>query len=227
MKFYKYICILFLFTILILLFFSIFMVYKYETKECFENKISNIANQNYVFLGDSITEGYALDKYYKNIPIVNSGIGGNQTKDILNDMNNRVYRYNPTKVFLLIGTNDLSNKISEKEIFNNIVKIVDLIKKNRPFTKIYVESIYPVNQELDSDMESQTSDEKNAKIDSINSKLKKKYKNTDVTYIDINSKLKDENGRLKKEYTKEGLHLTSSGYLKVTKELLIYLMDNN
>ena len=227
MKIYKYICILFLFTILILLFFSIFMVYKYETKECFENKISNIANQNYVFLGDSITEGYALDKYYKNIPIVNSGIGGNQTKDILNDMNNRVYRYNPTKVFLLIGTNDLSNKISEKEIFNNIVKIVDLIKKNRPFTKIYVESIYPVNQELDSDMESQTSDEKNAKIDSINSKLKKKYKNTDVTYIDINSKLKDENGRLKKEYTKEGLHLTSSGYLKVTKELLIYLMDNN
>ena len=71
---------------------------------------------NYLFLGDSITDFYDLDKYYEGLPVVNSGISGNTTEDILNDMKNRVYNYNPSKVFLLIGTNDLIHDISVDEI---------------------------------------------------------------------------------------------------------------
>ena len=55
---------------------------------------------NYLFLGDSITEYYDLDKYYPDLPVVNSGIAGDTTEDILNDMEGRVYQYNPSKIFL-------------------------------------------------------------------------------------------------------------------------------
>ena len=44
---------------------------------------SSLHSQNYVFLGDSITAGYDLDKFYKDYPVVNSGVGGYTTKDML------------------------------------------------------------------------------------------------------------------------------------------------
>ena len=77
------------------------------------------ANDNFVFLGDSITDFYPLEEYYDNLPVVNSGVSGNKTTDILTDMKERVYKYNPTKVFLLIGTNDL-NKSIMKQIENEV-----------------------------------------------------------------------------------------------------------
>ena len=76
-----------------------------------EKKEIDYKSQNYLFLGDSITEFYHLEDYYdEKLYVVNSGISGNSTYNILDDMYNRVYKYNPTKVFLLIGTNDLSHQ---------------------------------------------------------------------------------------------------------------------
>ena len=54
---------------------------------------------HYLFLGDSITEQYDLEKYFENYSVVNSGIGGNLTDDILNDLKDRVYKYNPSTIF--------------------------------------------------------------------------------------------------------------------------------
>ena len=68
----------------------------------------DLKNENIVFLGDSITDWYPFEEMYSNdIPIVNSGIAGYETKDILNRMDDLVYKFNPTKVFILIGTNDI------------------------------------------------------------------------------------------------------------------------
>ena len=60
-----------------------------------------------LFLGDSITQRYKLDKYFFNYKTINSGVGGNTTNDILNDIDERVNKYNFDKVFLLVGINDL------------------------------------------------------------------------------------------------------------------------
>ena len=74
--------------------------------------------QNIVFLGDSITNRYDLEKYFSDINIVNSGKEGNKATDILASMKERVYDYNPSKLFLLIGTNDLdeSTELSVEDI---------------------------------------------------------------------------------------------------------------
>ena len=44
-----------------------------------------------------------------------------------------------------------------------------------------------------------------------------------VTYINVFDSLTDGEGNLKKLYTKEGLHLTNLGYLRVTSVLQEYI----
>ncbi len=191
-----------------------------ELKEDYGKEIVYLENDytNYLFLGDSITDYYDLDKYYEGLPVVNSGISGNTTEDILDDMQTRVYNYNPSKVFLLIGTNDLQKGKDIDEIVNNIKKIVNNIEDNRSGAQIYIESIYPVNEE-----KAGAESRKNEDINKINKKLEDYCRENNITYINTHDILADEDGTLQKEYSKDGLHLTEKGYEVITKEIKKYL----
>ena len=188
-----------------------------------EKKI-NVVPENIVFLGDSITEQYDLEKYYDDYNIVNSGISGNTTDDILGDMYNRVYKYNPSKVFLLIGTNDINKDKSNEEIINNIESIIEQIKEKRPYCQIYLESIYPINNTDNKKIGHGMVDKRNNEtIKQINKGLKKYCKSKKITYIDMYTNLEDSEGNLNINFTKEGLHISDEGYEKITKELLKYM----
>lgn len=186
-----------------------------------------VVDDNYVFLGDSITDWYDLDKYFEGLPVVNSGVSGYSTSNILNNMNKMVYQYNPSKVFILIGINDLELKVDDDVVVNNIRKIVQDIKKNRRYAKIYVESIYPINNSDDDKIEGSiiNGNRKNSDIIDINNKLVKLTKEEGATYIDLHKELVDDNGLLKIEYTVDGLHLSSEGYEKVTEVLRKYINE--
>lgn len=180
-----------------------------------------IIDDNYVFVGDSIFEEYDLDKYYENMPVVNSGISGNSTEDILNDMENRIYKYNPSKVFLMIGTNDCIHDISSEETIENVGKIIDGIKKNRPYAEIYVQSIYPVNKTDNEKISLGVVDDRNNDdIKTMNYGIEKLCKEKKVNYMNIYDSLIDEEGNLELDYTKEGLHISEEGYEIITTKVL-------
>lgn len=187
-------------------------------------KKETVVPENIVFLGDSITDYWDLKKYFPDNHVVNSGIAGNITDDILDDMENRAYKYNPSKLFLLIGTNDFIKDRTNKEIEDNIEKIIKEIKENRPDTKIYLESIYPINDSDDDkiNMAMVNTKRKNSRIKEVNEKLKEIAKNEKVTYIDIYDKLTDDKGLLKLDYTKEGLHISDKGYEVIANEIKKY-----
>ena len=221
---------LFLFLFLLSILGNFFLVGHYITfdhnKVRVETKTRKVVtvSPNYLFLGDSITDFYDLEKYFPDDPVVNSGINGDQTTDILEDMEERVYQYNPSKVFLLIGTNDLQHERSIDEIVDNIKKIVEGIKENRPEAEIYIESIYPINntdaEKIDHDMVGRRTNED---IMTINEKLQQYCQENDVVYIDLYNELIDEDGNLKEEYTKEGLHMSDEGYEAITEKLKQYM----
>lgn len=197
---------------------------KLLTKNVLSLKKQNENYTNYLFLGDSITDYYDLDKYYEGYKVVNSGISGNQTSDILDDLQKRVYVYNPSAIFLLIGTNDLEHDVSNEDIVKNIKKIIKNLNENLPNSKVYLESIYPINNEKNLKINHSCVDKrKNEDIISINSELKKYCNNKNCTYLDIYSLLEDKDGNLKLEYTKEGLHISDEGYEVITKELKKYM----
>ncbi len=176
--------------------------------------------ESIVFLGDSITSRYDLDKYFPNYNVYNSGIAGNMTKDILENMENRVFAYNPTKVFILIGTNDLVySGLDNDGIKNNIEEIINKIYEKNSNIKIYMESIYPVNNSINKEIvETRT----NENIKDLNNKIEK-ICNNKCTYINMYDNLTDKNGNMKRIYTVDGLHLNKIGYKVITNKLIKYL----
>ena len=193
-----------------------------EQKDNYEKQLKELSDYytTYLFLGDSITDFYDLDKYFEGMPVVNSGISGDTTLDILDNMKERVYDYKPDKVILLIGTNDLIHNISVEEVISNIEEIITKIKENEPKADIYVQSIYPVNDNLDEEM---VSVRDNEDIMKINDSIEKYCQDHDCTYINMYDLLTDEDGNFNEEYTEDGLHPNDKCYEVITKELKKYL----
>ena len=197
-------------------------------KESKEKKSSNvrelIKNENIVFLGDSITYLLPVNDIFNNMPAINSGISGYKTRDILDSMYDLVYKYNPTKVFVLIGINDyifMDEDNSEEKITERIIEILKKIEKNRPNAKIYLQSIYPVNKELGK----WKKDINNDTIKNINKSIKEYAEKNDITYINVFDELLDDNGNLREKYTDDGLHPSSKGYIKITSVLMPYVLE--
>ncbi len=214
---------------------TLFIIFNVRTNELSYNTIKinkkdnlteKLKNENFVFLGDSITDWYPFDELYEDImPIINSGRAGYQTKDILEKLPSLVYDYNPTKVFILIGTNDLKDEnLTTDNIVNNIKEIIEKIKENRPNAKIYLQSIYPINNTDNEKIDKKdVGIRKNENIKEINKKLKSYCEENQIVYIDMYTNLIDKDGNLDIKYTEDGLHLSSLGYIKVTRILLPYL----
>lgn len=205
----------------------LFMEKRVETKIKVEKESIVKNDENIVFLGDSLFDFYNINEYFEGRHVVNSGISGNRTKDILANMDKRVYRYNPSTVFLLIGTNDfLDEGFSIDKTVTNIGKIVEEIKKNRPYTEINVISLLPINNGDDDKIShSMVGNRNNEDITKINDGVKKLCDENKVTYIDMNSLLVDDNGDFDINYTTEGLHVTPEGYTVITNELMKYITN--
>lgn len=197
--------------------FGVFTKEKIVTKEV--KKEVQVVPDNYLFLGDSLTDYFDLETYFPGKPVVNSGIAGNTTDQILESMKTRVYDYNPSKIFLLIGTNDLRDGKSQEAVVQNIEKIIEEIQTNRKQADIFVESLYPVNASVSSAVGIRS----NETIQNINVQLKEYCKEKNLTYIDLHAKLQDEQGNLQTQYTVDGLHLSDAGYQIVAGVLQKYL----
>lgn len=182
-------------------------------------QVKNLRKGDIVFLGDSITEMYDLEKYY-SYPIINSGVSGWTTDDILSHLEEKVFQYHPKILVLLIGTNDINNGKDSTYIASNIEKIVDRIIEEESKVEIYIESIYPINNTDQEKIDHQLVGKRtNEVIRDINKKVKKCCKLKGLNYIDMYSLLLDERGELNLIYTKEGLHINEEGYQVITKRL--------
>ncbi|MBO5530352.1 MAG: hypothetical protein J5970_03045 [Bacilli bacterium] len=224
-KLYQLFIVILLFVIAIMC--SNFFLVKGE-KKCEPVKVvkQEVVNENVVFFGDSITDYYDLDKYFPDLKKVNSGISGNRTWDLKNDMYNRLYRYNPSEVVLLIGINNyLFDEDSIDTVMNDIKEIVENIHKELPYTKIIVQSLYPINDDwrIKKHPEVPTANILTEKILESNKQLKEYCKEKKYTYVDMFKELSNTNNEFSREYTDDGLHPNENGYKKITEVLKKYL----
>lgn len=186
----------------------------------------NIQPNTIVFIGDSITEGADFKEAFDGAIVLNKGISGDVTEEVISRLNKDVYQFQPSKVFLLIGINDIGQNIDNDEIVNNIQKIVNSIMNNSSSSKIYLQSIYPVNDTNDKKIDRKYFKYRNNEdVVLINKSLKKFAEKENITYIDIYSKLIDKNDNLKLDYTKEGLHLNNEGYEVIFNTLRSYVYN--
>ena len=90
--------------------------------------------------------------------------------------------------------------------------------------KIYIESIYPVNQDINIDRNVMHI-RQNKRIREINALLKEYCKEEKLTYINIFDLLKEEDGSINEDYTLEGLHINEDGYKVITNALMKYVKE--
>ncbi|QZT38343.1 sialate O-acetylesterase [Halosquirtibacter xylanolyticus] len=184
-----------------------FSTYYYQKKSLFE-KLPNDKNE-IIFLGNSITDGCEWSEIFQNKKIKNRGISGDVTDGVLLRLA-EVYESSPKKVFILIGINDLSRGKSQEYVFNNIQKIVQEIHQNSPKTKLFVQSLLPVN---DCYGRFKKHTNKNEKVLWINKRLKESASKASYTFINIHDAFVNESGKMRKDYSNDGLHLLGDGYM--------------
>ena len=117
----------------------------------------------------------------------------------------------PKKLFLMIGVNDLAAGVSPDEIVANVARLIDRFQSESRWTKIYVQSILPVNGESFAKFRNHY--EHGRQIVPLNKRLEALCDEKEVTYLDVWGALADHEGRLDKRYTNDGLHLTGEGYV--------------
>jgi len=171
-----------------------------------------------IFLGNSITEGGKWKQLLKDSTVINRGISGDNTFGVLARLD-EIIKLKPASLFVLIGTNDLSKKIPDEAIIENIFTMVSRIKAGSPKTKIFIQSILPVNETVERFPQQFNN---GMHINTINDQLARYASRLRYTYVDLYGKFIDSQGRLDAKYTFDGLHLNASGYqlwVEVLKEL--------
>ncbi|MDO9615405.1 MAG: GDSL-type esterase/lipase family protein [Bacteroidota bacterium] len=173
-----------------------------------------------IFLGNSITDGGEWCELLGNSKAKNRGISGDTTEGVLFRLN-EVTRSKPAKVFLLIGINDLSRGVSKDTVYNNICRIADRIMKDSPKTKVFVQSILPVNESFGL---FKTHTNKTADVLWVNAQLKTWCEKEQVQYVDLYIRFKNPDSELMNpQVTNDGLHLTGAGYLLWVEIIKPYL----
>lgn len=207
------------------------MTEKEQKVERYREQNKSVQHGQIVFAGSSLMEMFPinklLDENKDETIIYNRGIGGFLTHELLEVIDVCVLDLKPSRVFINIGTNDLSRSdITISEVMNNYDNIITSIENALPEVEIYLMAYYPVNYEAASDeLKECLKIRTNEKINMANLEVRKLADKHGQKYIDINDNLKDEQGRLKAEYTIEGMHIYEKGYRAIYEDLMTYVKE--
>ena len=161
------------------------------------------------FLGDSLTDGYDVGKFYPDLVVSNRGIGGDTTVGLENRLGVSVYDLKPKVAVILIGANNMQTML------DNYEDILAGMKENLPNTEVIILSLTSMSGEWG----------KNNKLAAYNNVtiklLAEKYS---YQFVDLYSALFDiETGGIHAEYTTDGGHLTEEGYEVFTATVRPYI----
>lgn len=185
-----------------------------------------------VFTGSSLMEMFPVEEWVKELgpdaPIVyNRGVGGYKTSDLLPILDACVFELEPRKVFINIGTNDLSDdSIPLEKVMSNYDRIITQIEKRLPGVIIYMMAYYPVNYDAAAEeMKPCLLIRTNEKINRANELVEQLATRHGQRFINVNTPLMDEQGRLKAEYTIEGMHIKPEGYRAIFEDVMAYVNE--
>lgn len=166
-----------------------------------------------VFVGDSITEFNPIEELIESsLKIYNRGIRGITSLQLLDHIEEQILGLKPKIIFLMIGVNDLKTR-EPQLVFETILTIIKQVKKNLPQSKIYLQSILPINE---SSKFIRNKNRRSTKSVLILNKLLSEIDN--VYWLDLHSLLRDSNNELPERYTTDGVHLTIDAYRIISQK---------
>ncbi len=162
-----------------------------------------------VFIGDSITENWKIaDPSLFSATVLDRGIGGQTTPQILLRFYQDVVALHPQVVHIMAGTNDISGNtgaVTDEAIVQNIRAMIDIAKANG--INVVLASITPSKQFI-----ARPNVDPSPRIAAVNRALVKLAVEKKVTYVDYFPALADSSGGLADALGNDGLHPNRDGY---------------
>jgi len=162
-----------------------------------------------VFMGDSITEGWARESFIKDNPkYVGRGISGQTAPQMLVRFRSDVIALKPAIVHIMAGTNDVAQNTGPEapaEIEGYITSMVELALANK--IKVVLASIPPAKE-----FYWHPGLQPAAQIRALNDWLREYAASRRLAYIDYWSVLATPDGAMKPQYSADGVHPNAAGY---------------
>jgi acyl-CoA thioesterase I len=162
-----------------------------------------------VFMGDSITQGWNLEKSFPGKPYVNRGISGQTSSQMLLRFRQDVIDLKPKVVVILAGTNDLAENtgpVTLEQVENNLMSMVQLATANgiRAVLCSVLPSIhYWWHPELKDPA---------PRIVALNKWIKAYAAEKGFVYVDYYSAMADAAGGLPRNLSPDGVHPSPAGF---------------
>ncbi len=192
----------------------------------------NVKKGEILFTGSSLMEQFPVNELLMtngmDQVVYNRGIGGFTTTDMLQHMEEMVFGTEPSRIFINIGTNDIGSPEYQLEaLLERYEEIIVRIQERLPEAEINMMAYYPVN-ETDKIPEGEWGKtafvtRTNENLNIANAAVENLAAKKGCRFINVNEGLADERGKLKKEYTIEGIHMYANGYQVVLQNLKKYL----
>lgn len=172
----------------------------------------NAAARNIVMVGSSHIEGFDAARYLPGRRIVNRGISadriGIDERGILHRLDSSVFDCNPGFVILENGANDLGElwrhgTPSIDEIDACYRKVVKQIRTRLPDVPLVIVGLFPTRDRFAGLV---------PLIVEFNWRLEKIAADFGCPFMEVYKPFADEDGLLRSEYSRDGLHLNDAGY---------------
>lgn len=215
---------------------KMFKAEKRKTLEKYKMLNKNIKKGQILFVGSSLMEWFPINEMQLNLGldkiIYNRGIAGTTTSELLEGIEEQIFKLEPSKIFINIGSNDIGSlengTYNKQKLINNYDAILKQVKKRLPKTEVYMMAYYPINGKGDFGLSKEEkgkifSTRTNENIKEANETVELLAEKYEYKFINVNEGLEDSEGNLKKEYSVEGLHMWPNAYEIILKNMLEYL----
>ena len=162
-----------------------------------------------VFLGDSITEGFPIQKYFTKELVINRGIsaegmGGFRGFGTYNRLESTVYNLHPKRIIMMIGVNDTPGMTPDntQQKLLQYDYLVWKIRHDLPNTELWCISLLPTRDRHAYLLPS---------IRTFNIHAEEVAKKYNAHWLNVYPSFVDSNNEFIKEYTNDGLHPNTVG----------------
>ena len=178
-----------------------------------------VYSSDIIMLGNSLTDGAEWNELFDNCHVKNRGIVGDIIPGFFEPLE-PILKGQPRKIFIMGGVNDISHGVSADSIVSAMTQVVTTIQARCPKTEIYVQSMLPFNNDVR--LWKLLKGREQVVVDG-NKGLESMCQRLGVTFINLYPLFVGENGKMKPEYTNDGLHLMGGAYLIWRDALLPYI----
>ena len=185
-----------------------------QTQNIFTNEVKDItkkydsiwdsSKETIVFTGSSSVRLWKkLEEEFPDHQIVNSGFGGSQASDLLLFIDELILSYNPKKVFIYEGDNDLWSKKRPANVLDTTAEIIRRIKANNPSTQIILIAAKPSISRW----------KIRGKYKRLNRKMERfTKKDAQLNYVDVWNPMLNKRKLITDIFIEDGLHMNQKGY---------------